>query len=135
MRRRLSVSSAARDDGGHTLSSPLDELRQGVLDAIHHRLLTTIEEGRQDPVDDDRGRGDAGLGAEAVEELDALGDRHLLRCGDHHHPGARRVVEDLAHPRVWSRTRPTLTRSAITVGAEICPMMWPLASASTTTRS
>ena len=40
----------------------------------------------------------------------------------------------IIHP-VWSRTRPTWTSSLIACGAASCPTMWPLAEASTTTRS
>ena len=36
---------------------------------------------------------------------------------------------------VWLRISPTLTRSLMACGAASCPMMWPLAGASTTTRS
>ena len=36
---------------------------------------------------------------------------------------------------VWLRISPTLTRSLMAWGAASWPMMWPLAGASTTTRS
>ena len=36
---------------------------------------------------------------------------------------------------VWLRMRPTLTRSLMAWGAASWPTMWPLAGASTTTRS
>ena len=36
---------------------------------------------------------------------------------------------------VWLRISPTLTRSLMAWGAASCPTMWPLAGASTTTRS
>ena len=36
---------------------------------------------------------------------------------------------------VWPRISPTLTRSLMAWGAASWPMMWPLAGASTTTRS
>ena len=40
----------------------------------------------------------AGLGAQPCEQLDRLGDRHLLGGGDDGDTGARRVVEDVEHP-------------------------------------
>ena len=37
--------------------------------------------------------------------------------------------------RVWSRTRPTFTSSLMASGAASWPTTWPVAEASTTTRS
>ena len=42
---------------------------------------------------------DAGVAVEAGEQVDRLGDGHLLGRRDDDEPGARRVLEDLGHPR------------------------------------
>ena len=42
--------------------------------------------------------GHAGLAVEPVDQVDRLGDRHLLGRGDDDDAGARRVLEDVGHP-------------------------------------
>ena len=102
VRRSVTASSAASKtrldvaaDGG----SRARPRRPGSRRALEHLLLAPAEQLGQHPVDDDGGEVDVGLVVEALDQLDGLVDRHLLRRGDDDDAGARRVLQDVEHPR------------------------------------
>ena len=76
-----------------------EQLLDRVVEPVDDLGLAAVEQRRQDAVGDDRRRRDAGLAVEPAEQVDRLGDRHLLGRRDDDEPGARRVLEDLGHPR------------------------------------
>ena len=135
MRRRASVTWAAARTWRTPGPAAAIELLLGVAEAVDDLGLATVEQRREHAVGDDRRRLDAGVVGKAPDEVDRLGHRHLLGRRHDDQPvtsGSSRM--SVIHA-VWSRTIPTLTSSRITRGAPIWATMWPLASASTTTRS
>ena len=52
----------------------------------------------QHPVGDDHAGGDTGLALEPTDQVEGLGDRHLLGRRHDDHAGGRRVAEDVEHP-------------------------------------
>ena len=73
-------------------------LGRGVVELVEHLLLAPAEQLGEDPVGDDGGEVDDGLGRQPLGQLERLVDRHLLRRRDDHHAGLRRVAEDVEHP-------------------------------------
>ena len=87
------------EHGGDAGADALDEHRPTeVVDALEHLLLAVPERLREDTVGDHGGDVDLGLALHPGDELDGLGDRHLLGGGDDDQPGRRRVLHELEHP-------------------------------------
>ena len=98
MLRRASVNRDACSTIGRRRADGVDQHRQRLVEPVDDRLLAPVEQRRQHPVGDDRARVGARVTGEPTEQVDRLGDRHLLGRGDDGDPGARRVVEDVEHP-------------------------------------
>ena len=125
------------EHGGHVAAGPLGQHPLGVQRAqlLEDLLLALAEQLGQDAVDDD-GR-----------MRTVVSSRTLVTSSRVSLTGISSGVHTATSPvwrgserissiqSVWLRISPTLTRSLMAWGAASWPMMWPLAGASTTTRS
>ena len=75
------------------------------------------------------------IGRRARLQVGRLVDRHLLGGGDDAHPGRVVVGDEGVDPPAWWCIGPTLAMSAKVPGVCRKPIPWPVAGASTITRS
>ena len=116
-----SAAAAARRSGSHSRSKTSSSPRPNSSGST--RLTTTPA------------RSTLVSPSDALDELERFVDRHLLGRRHDEEPGRERVRQDLEHPVGLERNRPTWTKALMACGAASWPTMWPVAEASTTTRS
>ena len=90
---------------------------------------------RAERVDDHRSELESELRAQLVLQRQRLGDRDLLGAGDGEHAGGSRVAQRLGDDPRMARVGPTRATPANVAGARSSPSPWPVAGASTITRS
>ena len=120
MRRSDTASRARVEHRGRARArrAPASSVdRVGLAQRLERLLVGVREQLGQHPVDDHRAERHLDLGAQPRDELDRLGDRHLLGRRHDVDRGDRGIGEQLRHPlRSASRTGPTSTSSWIALG-------------------
>ena len=133
----VTASRAASSTGVTVPPARSDSTRStsGAAQLLEDLLLALAEELGQDAVDDDGRHAHRRLLADPVTSSSVSFTGISSGVHTATSPVWRASERMSSIQSVWLRISPTLTRSLMACGAASCPMMWPLAGASTTTMS